>query len=362
MNSKERVHLALKRQPVDRIPIFMWFHPITARQLGRLLEIPANRVSEVMGDDVKQTWVANNHAMEGIVHEHEGEGHDDDWGIKWVKINEFNQIVHSPLENATQEEIINYQFPYHRIEQLLTNMEKVVSYSEKYFMGCDTSPNLFEMVCRLRGMENALLDLISEKKITIDLLQKCEDFSKELSKKACERFSLDWLWTGDDVAGQRSMMMNPDLWRELVKPRMKNIVDVGKSRGLWVAHHSCGSVRPIIPDLIEIGVDVLNPIQCNCPGMDAFELKKEFGLDLAFMGGIDTQGLLPTGTAIEVQKYTTELIEKMTSDGGGFILAASHTIPPETPFDNIFSMYDAAGVTQEEIFDRAADVRKEMGN
>ena len=133
MFSKERVHLALKRQPVDRIPIFMWYHPITAKQLGRLLEIPADRVSEVMGDDVKQTWVANNHAMEGIVHEHEGEGHVDDWGIEWVKIDEFNQIVHSPLENATQAEILAYLFPYDKIEQLLANMNKVVPYSEKHF-------------------------------------------------------------------------------------------------------------------------------------------------------------------------------------------------------------------------------------
>jgi uroporphyrinogen decarboxylase len=358
MTSKQRVHAALKKQPVDRVPIFMWYHPITAKQLGKLLEVPANRVSEVMGDDVKMTWVANNHAMEGIVHENEGEGHVDDWGLEWVKNDEFNQIVHSPLEKATKEEILNYQFPYDKMNSLLANMKKVVPYSEEYFIGCDTSPNLFEMVCRLRGMENALLDLISDKKSTIELLQKCEDFSLEISKKACERFPLDWLWTGDDVGGQHGMMMSPDLWRELVKPRLQNIVEIGKSNGLWNAYHSCGSVRPIIPDLIEIGIDVLNPIQCNCPGMDAFELKSEFGENLAFMGGIDTQGLLPKGTAPEIRKYTSELIEKMTNDGGGFILAASHTVPPETPFDNIFAMYEAAGVTKEEIFDRAADVKK----
>lgn len=358
MNSKQRVHAALNRQPVDRVPIFMWYHPVTAKQLGRLLEIPANRVSEVMGDDVKQTWVANNHAMEGIVHEHEGEGHVDDWGLEWKKVDKFNQIVFSPLENATREQSLDYQFPYDKIDQLLANMEKIVPYSEEYFIGCDTSPNLFEMVCRLRGMENALLDFISDKKLTIDLLQKCEEFSIELSTKACERFPLDWLWFGDDVGGQNSMMMNPDLWRELIKPRLQNIIKVGKSRGLWVAYHSCGAVQPVIADLIEIGIDVLNPIQCNCPGMEPFELKNEFGENLAFMGGVDTQDLLPTSTALEIQKYTGRLIDKMTTGGGGFILAASHTVPPETPFNNIFAMYEAAGVTKEEIFDRAADVRE----
>jgi uroporphyrinogen decarboxylase len=163
MTPKQRVHSALKREPVDRIPIYVWYHPITARQLGHLLEIPAHRVAEVLGDDIKQTWVANNHAMEGIVHEKEGQGHIDDWGLEWKKIGDFNQIIHSPLENASREEILNYQFPYDKITQLLSNMEKVAHYSNHYFIGCDTSPNLFEMVFRLRGMENALLDLASER-------------------------------------------------------------------------------------------------------------------------------------------------------------------------------------------------------
>lgn len=361
MNSKQRVHFALKRKPVDRVPIYMWYHPVTAGQLGNLLEIPANRVAEVMGDDVKQTWVANNHAMEGIVHENEGEGHVDDWGLEWVKINNFNQIVHSPLENASKEEILNYQFPYDKINPLLSQMEKVTPYSNHYFIGCDTSPNLFEMICRLRGMENALLDLALDRNTTLDLLDRCETFSIALCERACEKYSLDWLWTGDDVGGQNGMMMNPEMWRELVKPRLQHIANIGKSKGLWVAFHSCGSIRPIIPDLIEIGIDVLNPIQCNCPGMDPFELKSEFGKHLSFMGGIDTQGMLPTGTAVEIRSYTEELIEKMTSDGGGFILAASHTVPPETPFDNIFAMYEAAGIGKEEIFDRAANIRKETG-
>ena len=107
--------------------------------------------------------------------------------------------------------------------------------------------------------------------------------------------------------------------------------DVGKAHGLYVAYHCCGALRPIIPDLVEMGLDVLNPIQCNCPGMDAVDLKREFGAELTFMGGVDTQGLLPTRHGDEVRRATRALIDGMTSDGGGYILAASHTIPPETP-------------------------------
>ena len=111
-----------------------------------------------------------------------------------------------------------------------------------------------------------------------------------------------------------------------------------------------------------MGLDVLNPIQSRCPGMDALELKREFGRELSFMGGVDTIGLLPQGTAAEVRRGTAELIEGMTADGGGYILAASHTVPPETPDENIFAMYEAAGVTGEEIFDRAGDIRRRAGS
>jgi len=162
------------------------------------------------------------------------------------------------------------------------------------------------------------------------------------------------------VAGKENMIMSPEDWRELLKPRLKEIYDVGKEKNMWIAHHCCGALRSIIPDLIEIGLDVLNPIQCDCNGMDSASLKRDFGKDLSFMGGVDTIDLLPNGTPDDVYNKTRKLIDVMTSDGGGFILAASHTIPPETPNDNIFALYQAAGITKEEIFDKAADIRRKL--
>lgn len=358
MNSKERVHSALQKKPVDRIPIFMWYHPETAQKLIQTIEIPAGLFDEVMCNDVKQTWVGNNFAMEGITHKNDGEGHTDQWGVEWVRDGGFNQIHRSPLEHASEEEILNYQFPFGQIEQLLTSMERIIPFSNEYFIGCDVSPCLLELLYRIRGMENTFLDILASPHLSADLLLKAVDFAIEIGEKACDKYPLDWFWTGDDVGGQQSMMLSPELWREMIKPHLKSIFDVGKKRGLWVAYHSCGAIRPIIPDLIEMGLDVLNPIQCNCPGMNATELKEEFGKKLSFMGGVDTQYLLPNGTSDEVYKETLKLIEGMTDDGGGFILAASHTIPPETPIENIFAMYLAAGLSREEIYDRAADARK----
>lgn len=358
MTSKERVANALARRPVDRVPIFMWFHPCTQRRLAQMLDIPAGRVAEAMGNDVRQAWVNNNFAMEGIVHEHQGEGHEDFWGIRWVKDGDFNQIAHFPLKGASREGVLAYQFPYHHEETLLDELVPVVV-DDSYYVGVDVSPCVFEMYWRLRGMEEAMLDLAGDPELGELMLGRCATFAVDLSEAALDRFSLDWLWTGDDVAGQRAMMMSPQLWRDSIKPHLQRVIDVGTLRGLPVAYHSCGAIRDIIPDLIEMGVDVLNPVQCNCPGMEPLELKREYGADLAFMGGVDTQELLPNGTADAVRAATERLLEGMTADGGGYILAASHTIPPETPDDNLFSMYAAAGVSKEEILDRAAQIRIE---
>ena len=358
MNSKQRVYAALKKQPVDRVPIFMWYHPQTAKRLANILEIQVSHLGEALGDDILMTWVNNNYAMEGIVHDKDGESHFDEWGIEWTRIDGFNQITHYPLANATSDEMLNYKFPNEKIDSLIKRMEPLDKKKNDYFIGCDASPSAFELYWRLRGMEKTMIDIVEEPKLAETMIRHCTKFSLRLSEAACDRFDFDWLWAGDDIGGQSGMMLSPQTWRMLIKPNLKQLFDVAKSYGIYAAFHSCGAVRPIIGDLVEMGLDVLNPIQCNCAGMDPFELKREFGKELAFMGGVDTQYLLPNGTADQVYKETLQLIQGMTSDGGGYILAASHTVPPETPDENIFAMYEAAGLGKEEIFDRAAQIRK----
>ena len=357
MNSKDRVYASLRREPVDRVPIFMWYHPQTVRRLSQILEIPAQHVGEALGDDIVMTWVNNNYAMEGIVHEYDGASHIDEWGIEWTRIEGFNQITRFPLAGSSYQELQSYIFPENKVGELVAHMQPLMIKKQTYFIGCDVSPCAFEMYWRLRGMENTMFDIVSNPKGAEDFIRRCVDFTLQLSEAAFRRFKLDWLWAGDDIGGQNGMMLSPKSWRDLIKPQLQRIFDLAKSENVYAAFHSCGSIRPIIGDLVEMGLDVLNPIQCNCKDMDPFELKSEFGKHLSFMGGIDTQNLLPNGTADHVYRSTVRLIEAMMGDGGGYILAASHSIPPETPDENIFAMYNAAGISKEEIFDRAAKIR-----
>ncbi len=237
-------------------------------------------------------------------------------------------------------------------------MQPVMQAKEDYFIGCDISPSLFEMIWRLRGMEESIYDIVLDRELFQHMINEAADFNLHLAKKAVAELELDWLWSGDDVAGKENLIMSPEDWRAILKPRLKEIFNVGKNAGLWMAHHCCGALRSIIPDLIDMGLDVLNPIQCDCVGMNPAELKKDFGSELAFVGGVDTIDLLPNACTETVFRETKKLVETMTADGGGYILAASHTIPPETPMENIFALYEAAGISKEKIKDNASDTRK----
>ncbi|MFP4383415.1 MAG: uroporphyrinogen decarboxylase family protein [Spirochaetia bacterium] len=357
MKPKDRINNALIRKKTDRTPICMWYHPETRKKLSLVLEIEPAGIDLVMGNDLLMTWVNNNYAMEGIVHRSEGMGHTDAWGIKWEKRGEFNQIVHHPLNNGEPGTILDYDFPWDHTDNLLSNMESI-SGSSDYFIGCDVSPCVFEMYWRLRGMEEAILDMAVNPELANEMFSRCASFAEHLGLKAADRFKMDLLWTGDDVAGKNGMIMSPELWREQIKPNLRQVILAGKQAGLPVAYHCCGAMHPIIGDLIELGVDLLNPVQSSCPGMNPADLKAEFGQYLTFMGGIDTEDILISGSPKEVRNYAENIIEIMTNDGGGYILAGTHTLAPETPLENIFALFLAAGLSKEKIYDKASDYRK----
>jgi uroporphyrinogen decarboxylase len=153
---------------------------------------------------------------------------------------------------------------------------------------------------------------------------------------------VDLVVEADDLAGQQTLLMSPRTYRQVIQPRHKRLFAFIKAQApVKVFYHSCGAVRPLIPDLIEAGIDILNPVQISAAGMGLQELKREFGRDLVFWGGgVDTQGVLGTATPQEVEKHVRRNIEAL-APGGGFVFAAVHDIQANVPPENIMAMWEA---------------------
>ena len=163
----------------------------------------------------------------------------------------------------------------------------------------------------IRGTEEFYTDLIISPQTAEALLDKLLEFNLEYLSRCMEKTvgKIDAVFCGDDYGSQRGMLISPKMWRKFIKPRLAEVISRVHHYGLKYCHHSCGGIYPIIPDLIEIGVDILNPIQPRAAGMDPMQLGNEFGKDIVFFGGIDEQNTLPNGTKEEVKAEVRQRIE-----------------------------------------------------
>lgn len=344
MTPKERVYAALRREETDRVPMWMWYHPAVYDRLRERFGWDADTADARLGNDIKSVHVSINREMFRPLAP--GEEYRDDWGVTWVREGCYNQVCANPLAATEVSSLREYEFPdpddASRFESLARLCER---YGEDYFVGVDVSGSIFEPCYHIRGMEWLLMDMVADPDAVGAFFDKAAEFTRQVCLNALEH-PVDWIWLGDDIGGQEAMMMSPDLWRRLLKPRLASIIASVKAArpGVWVACHSCGAIRPVIADLIEIGVDVLNPIQPLCPGMDPAELKSVYGNEIAFMGGLDTQDLLVNESAETVRDRAERLIERMSA-GGGYIFAASHTIQPDAPLENILALGEAVGLS-----------------
>jgi hypothetical protein len=151
---------------------------------------------------------------------------------------------------------------------------------------------------------------------------------------------IDIFMMGDDFGTQHGPIVSPSMWRRFFRRRFRDYVDLAHAFGIRVMHHTCGSVRALIPDLIDCGLDVLQSVQPQAEGMDLAGLKREFGRDIAFHGSIDIQGALPHGTPADVRREVKSRMEA-GKPGGGFIISTAHNILPDTPTENIVALFDA---------------------
>jgi uroporphyrinogen decarboxylase len=201
--------------------------------------------------------------------------------------------------------------------------------------------SVFELAWQLRGMERLLIDLVANREIPRAIMSRITDVHLENTRRVLDLLGdrLDLVYFYDDVAGQDSLLISPATWRAEIRPHHARLVELAHSRGVPVMYHCDGALSPLIPDLIDLGVDVLNPIQPTARGMDPAGLADAFGDRLAFHGGIDIVGTLPQGTPEQVREEVRGTVDTLGRDGG-YILCSSHHIQPDTPIANILAMYE----------------------
>jgi uroporphyrinogen decarboxylase len=340
MTGKARVRAALARQAVDRTPMWMWYHAEIYARLRARFGWDAEEADARLGNDIKQVHISINREMFRPLPP--GEPFVDAWGVTWVKEGWYNQVCRNPLADADVSAILDYRFPDPDEPGRYDALDRLCERYGEFYLGADVSGSIFEPCYHVRGMDRLLCDMIDAPEAVETFFDHATAFTTAVCLRALER-PIDWIWLGDDVGGQEAMMLSPSLWRALLKPRLAGIITRVKAAkpGIAVAYHSCGAMLPIIPDLIEIGVDVLNPLQPLCPGMHPPDLAAHYGDRLAFMGGLDTQDFLLHVTPAEVKAHARELIAAM---GPGYIFAASHTIQPDTPLENVLALSEAIGV------------------
>ncbi len=193
----------------------------------------------------------------------------------------------------------------------------------------------------LRGMEQAYMDLVLNPEMVHYCLDKLFDFCYENTVRIYEQIpgKVMLTYVSEDFGSQQDLLISPDLIREFLIPRMRRMIDLAHQAGAYAFHHSDGAVRRIIPDMIEAGIDILNPIQWRCRGMEREGLKQDFGSEVVFHGGVDNQHTLAFGSVEEVRQEVMDNL-RILGAGGGYILAPCHNIQTASPPENIVAMYE----------------------
>jgi len=275
----------------------------------------------------------------------------DVWGIKRRFVGYYYDIVPdgSPLLNANNTDDVE-AFKWPRAEDLGFNLEYMISQAESlastdYAIGFSYyiyGPFAFCM--RLRGFQKFLADLILRPEIAESIMNHVTNIMIDVIEKYIKPIGkyLDFIFFGDDLGLQLAPMISPELFRRFIKPKYRRYVEAFKNASrAKIILHSDGAISPLIDDLIEAGIEGINPVQVSAKGMDSKQLKERFGKKLIFWGGIDTQSVLPFGTPEDVRNEVRMRIKHL-APGGGYILASVHNIQPGVPPENIVAMFNEA--------------------
>jgi uroporphyrinogen decarboxylase len=357
MKHRDRVLTALNHEEPDRCPMQISFTPEFAARLEADLRLKGQgfhnphgggntyELERTLDEDMLLTsvgWV-NGYYQDGY---QDVGGYQDEWGVEWKTIEyetpygtgKYTEPFGHPL--AEDQALESYISPDPNRPELYTEAKRVLEeFKEEYWIVGVTPTTIFESAWALRGYEQLMMDMA----LNPDKANRVLDIPYSYHNIVTQRLvslGVDMIWLGDDVGGQSSMLMSPKMWRQYFKPRMADLIASLRAinPNIKIAYHTDGVVYPIIPDLIEIGLHVLNPIQPMA--MDPVRLKNEYGRDLCFWGSLDIQQTLPFGTPEQVKEEVITRL-KTIGRGGGLLIGPTHNIQLDTPFENFWAMVEA---------------------
>jgi uroporphyrinogen decarboxylase len=278
----------------------------------------------------------------------------DEWGIEWWKPQEggfyYDMRRHPLAEIDTLQGLASYKFPdpldAGRYEGMTQRADEFMNQRQVAYVLGRNAPGIFEIALWMRGFENFYCDMMTNQAFAEALLDTIMEIKMKYWARALELVGPNVMMVSeaDDLASQNKCLVNPDLYRKLIKPRHTKLFTFIKRQArvpVKIFYHSCGAIFSILPDLIESGIDVLNPVQVSATGMDTKELKRRFGQQISFYGGgVDTQHVLPHGTPQQVRDEVKRRIDDL-APGGGFIFNTVHNIQADVPPENIVAMWEA---------------------
>jgi uroporphyrinogen decarboxylase len=382
MNGRERIQAALDHREPDRVPFDLGstqvtgIHAVAYRGLRECLGLPPvqpalcdevqglalpdNDLLDTLGVDVRGLFPLNSHndkvsgraRREPVRDGEEVETFVDEWGITQHRPYPdglyFTAVRHPLAGPLTPQGIERYPWPDTRNARRIAGLrEQALAYRAegRAVMVKGVLAGIFEMAQRVRGMAALMMDMASDSALAEALLDKMLILKLDFWEMALPQLSgvVDVISEADDYGTQVSQLISPRMFRRLMKPRLAvlfhRIHELAPDARLFF--HSCGNVRPLLPDFIEIGVDILNPVHVRASGMNPLELKRDFGKDIAFWGGgVDTQDVLPHGTPQQVRDDVQRNVDAL-APGGGFVFNTVHNIQADVPPENVLAMWQA---------------------
>ena len=352
MTSKERVLTAIAHQEPDRVPIQIYLTPEIQKKLRDHFGVEDVRVP--LGIDFRGVGAKSTAAPRPVP---EGCDHVDDWGVGYKMVpfgtGTYPEAQYLPLAALTTlDEVEAYSWPdpdkydYSGIE---AQCEAQAEYA--VCLGGAGSPDILNGVSRGRGMEQVIMDIATEDPVGVAIIDHRCDFYYELFRRSLEAANgkVDILCLGEDCGNQAGPMFPLDLFDRFFRPRLQRFYELAHEFGAKAMMHSCGNTRKLMPRFIDMGLDILDAMQPEPPGMDAAEIKAEFGDQLTFCGLISTQQTLPFGTVEECRAEARHRLE-VVGKGGGYFFSPAHCIQPDTPLENVLAIYEEAlGLSEGEL-------------